>query len=61
MAKKSSKEEFAREVFVALAAKWDVHDKASAAILAAHCLDIAEGYFDVVDGALASKKPEKLA
>lgn len=59
-AKKSGKEELAREVFVALVAKWDIHDRAGAKILSKHCLEIADGFYDSMDSALASKKPEKL-
>ena len=60
VAKKSGKEEFVKEVFVALLAKWDVHDKSGAQKLAKACLEIADGYYEVLDGALAAKKPEKL-
>ena len=59
-AKKSGKEELVRDVFVALAAKWDIHDRAGAKILTKHCLEIADGFYEALDGALAAKKPEKL-
>lgn len=58
-AKKNGKEELARELFVVLAAKWDVHDRASGKNLAQHCLEAAEGFYDVMDHAFAAKKPEK--
>lgn len=61
IARKAGKEELVRELFVALAAKWDVHDKASARNLAHHCLEAADGYYDVMDHAFIAKKPEKPA
>ncbi len=59
--KKSGKEEMARDLFVTLAAKWDVHDKAGAKNLAKHCLEAVDGFYEVLDSAYASKKPEKPA
>jgi hypothetical protein len=61
VSRKGNKEELVRELFVALADKWDVHDRSSARNLAEHCLHIADGYFDVMDAAFASKKPEKIS
>jgi hypothetical protein len=61
--KKSGKEELVRKLFVALAPKWDIHDRAGAQHLAKQCLEMAEGYHDVMDAALGAspKKPEKPA
>lgn len=60
--KKSGKEEVVRGLFLALAPKWDIHDKAGARNLAKHCLEMAEGYQEVVETALGlPKKPEKIA
>lgn len=61
VAKKNGKEEMVRDLFIALAAKWDVHDKASARNLAKQCLDAVDGYHEVMDTAFAAKKPEKPA
>lgn len=58
--KKNTREDLVRDVFLALANKWDVHDKASARNLAKHCVDIVDGYYEVLDGVFAAKKPEKL-
>ncbi len=60
VAKKSGKEEMVRELFIRLAAKWDVHDKASARHLTKACLEAVDGFYDVLDHAYAAKKPEKL-
>lgn len=60
VAKKNSREDMVREVFLTLANKWDVHDKASARNLAKHCVEIVDGYYEVLDGVFAAKKPEKL-
>jgi len=60
VAKKSGREELVRELFVALAPKWDVHDKLSAKNLAKHCLEAADGFYEVMDQAYGAKKPEKL-
>jgi hypothetical protein len=60
--KKNTKEELLRALFVALAPKWDIHDRASAKNLAKQCLEMVEGFHDVVDPALSlPKKPEKPA
>jgi hypothetical protein len=61
--KKSGKEELVRKLFLNLASKWDIHDRAGAQHLAKQCLEMAEGYYDVVDASLAAspKKPEKPA
>lgn len=56
--KKNGREELVRALFVALAPKWDVKDRASARNLARHCLEIAEGFHDVVDPALSLPKPK---
>lgn len=59
--KKSGKEELVRALFLALAPKWDIHDKAGAKNLAKQCLEMAEGYTEVVEPALGlPKKPDKL-
>ncbi len=59
--KKSGREELVRQLFLVLAPKWDIHDKAGARNLAVHCLEMAEGYHEVVEPALGlPKKPEKL-
>lgn len=58
--KKNSREDMVREVFLILTPKWDVHDKASARNLARHCVDIVDGYYEVLDTVFAAKKPEKL-
>ena len=59
--KKSTREEFVREIFLALASRWDVKDRHSAAVLTRHCMDIADGYYDVMEQTFAAKKPEKPA
>jgi len=61
VAKKNTKEEMVREVFLALANKWDVHDRPSARNLAKHCVEIVDGYYEVLDAVYAAKKPEKSA
>ena len=61
VAKKNSREEMVREVFLALVPKWDVHDKASAKGLAKQCVEIVDGYYDVLDTVFAAKKPDKIA
>lgn len=59
--KKSGKEDLIRALFISLAPKWDIHDRAGAQHLAKRCLEMAEGYHDVVEPALGlPKKPEKL-
>lgn len=58
--KKAGKEELVRELFLALAPKWDVHDRLSAKNLAKHCLDAVDGFYEVLDQAYAAKKPEKI-
>ncbi|HTB34343.1 MAG TPA: hypothetical protein VK842_05735 [bacterium] len=60
VAKKNTREELVREVFLALVSKWDVHDKASARTLARHCVDMVDGYYEVLDTVYAAKKPEKI-
>ena len=59
--KKGSREEMVRDVFLALAPKWDVKDKTSARNLARQCVEIADGYYDALDHVFAAKKPEKPA
>jgi len=61
VAKKNTREEMVREVFLALVHKWEVHDKASARNLARHCVDMVDGYYEVLDTVYAAKKPEKIA
>lgn len=61
VSKKGTKEEFVREIFLALAARWDVKDRHSSQALARHCIEIADGYYDVMEQAFAAKKPEKPA
>jgi hypothetical protein len=57
--KKSGREDLVRDLFLTLSNKWDVHDKASARNLAKHCVEIVDGYYEVLDGVFAAKKPEK--
>jgi hypothetical protein len=59
--KKGDKEEMVHEVFLALAKKWDVHDRATGRNLAKHCVEIVDGYYELMDTVYASKKPEKPA
>lgn len=59
--KKNTKDEMVREVFLALARKWDVHDKASAKQLAKQSVEIVDGFYEVMDTVYAAKKPEKPA
>lgn len=59
VSKKGTREELVRELFLALVGKWDVHDRVTARNLARHCVDIADGYYEVLDTVYAAKKPEK--
>jgi hypothetical protein len=60
VSKKPGKEEMVRDLFLALAAKWDVHDRVSAKNLTKTCLEAVDGFYEVLDQAYAAKKPEKL-
>ena len=60
VAKKNTREEMVRELFLVLARKWDVHDKATAKTLARHCVEMVDGYYEVLDTVYAAKKPEKI-
>ncbi len=57
--KTSSREDLVRDLFLTLSNKWDVHDRASARNLAKHCVEIVDGYYEVLDGVFAAKKPAK--
>jgi hypothetical protein len=53
--KQMSEEELAREVFLSLAPRWDVKDKASAHALGKASYVIAEAFLDVTRDHLAGK------
>lgn len=54
--KKNGREEMLRELFVALAPKWDIHDREGARTLTRHCLDMIDGFYDVADTVSAAPK-----
>jgi hypothetical protein len=47
--KKLSKLELARDLFLALAPRWDLKDRATAKHLALACFESAEGFLDAAD------------
>jgi hypothetical protein len=60
VSKKPGREEMVRDLFLALAAKWDVHDKPGAKNLTKSCLEAVDGFYEVMDQVYTAKKPEKL-
>ena len=54
---KSDREAMLRDLFVALAPKWDIHDREGAKTLTRHCLDMMEGFYDVANSVADETKP----